>query len=134
MMPYIQGDLNSLPKEYQSYNKILQNVFIERGKVGFLTIDESPVLKNKPHRAAHAKFERALHTEGGRVQEIYAWGGGSLWGGSPLTILEKDTQILLANNIDNTCAVWGTLGTKILLKMAISVMQRPNILMKKLRF
>lgn len=106
MMPYIQGDPNSVPKEYQAYRDILRNLFIRQGDIGFLTIDESPIEKGKPHRGARAKFARALHTEAGRhPDKVYAWGGGG-WGSSHRVTLDKDVEILLANNIDNSCAVW----------------------------
>lgn len=33
------------------------------------------------------------------------WGGGG-WGRSHTTTLDHDVQILLANNLDDSCAVW----------------------------
>lgn len=41
MMPYIQGDPDSVPSAYQSYCEIIASVFIRRGDVGYFTIDES---------------------------------------------------------------------------------------------
>lgn len=109
MMPYIQGDPNSVPTEYGSYNEIIASTFIEKGQIGYLTIDESPVLKNSAHRAKRAKFGRALHTEAGwrPYSGIYCWGGGG-WGHSPAVTLEPDTKILLANNLAGSCAWWDT--------------------------
>lgn len=76
MMPYIQGDTSSLPEEYLPYFSILENLFFKKGDIGFLTIDESKVLKGKPHRGNRAKYGRALHTEVGRTPEkLYCWGG-----------------------------------------------------------
>ena len=107
MMPYIQGDPSSVPEEYRKgYEKILETTFIKRGDIGFLTIDESEAVKGSPHRGSRAKFGRALHTEAGRLpNKIYAWGGGG-WGSIHNVELERDVKILLANNVDNSCAVW----------------------------
>jgi len=107
MMPYIQGDPSSVPDEYDAYRDIIESTFIEVGRVGFLTIDESPVKKGAPHRGARAKYERPLHTEAGLRPDSgkFAWGGGG-WGSSPLVTLDRDVQILLANNLDDSCALW----------------------------
>lgn len=109
MMPYIQGDPDSLPSEYEPYFDILESIFIQPGKIGFLTIDESIASKGTPHRGDRAKFGRALHTEAGRRAHsgVYSWGGGG-WGSSPAVVLDRDTQILLANNSSKTCAIWNT--------------------------
>jgi hypothetical protein len=108
MMPYIQGDPDSLPDEYATYRDIVSNLAIKPGGVGFLTIDESVVEAGKPHRGARAKAARALHTEAGRLPgEIYAWGGqGGGWGKHHRVTLDYDVQILLANSLSGTCAVW----------------------------
>jgi hypothetical protein len=107
MMPYIQGVAESVPIEFRAgYENILNEVFLKKGDVGYLTIDESDVQKGKPHRASRAKTNRALHTEAGRHPDmVYAWGGGG-WGSSHRVTLDKDTQVLLANSIDNSCALW----------------------------
>lgn len=106
MMPYIQGDPESVPKEYAAYSEILSSTFIKNGDLGFLTIDESVAKKGTPHRGARSKTDRAIHTEAGRLPgKIYAWGGGG-WGRIHTVTLDRDVQILLANNIDNSCALW----------------------------
>lgn len=103
MMPYIQGDPSSLPTEFAVYADIIRSVFICRGDIGYLTIDESLAIGGRPHRGARAKYDRALHTEAGRhPDKIYSWG----WGSSHRVTLDIGTEILLANNISNTCAVW----------------------------
>jgi hypothetical protein len=109
MMPYIQGDSSSVPSEYAAYRDIIDSVFIRKGDLGFLTIDESPVVAGKAHRGARAKADRALHTEAGRdPNKIYCWGDGGGWGGkTPHRVtLDRDVQILLANNLNDSCAVW----------------------------
>ena len=41
MMPYIQGEPDSVPSQYHAYADILRSVFFKKGDVGYLTIDES---------------------------------------------------------------------------------------------
>lgn len=109
MMPYIQGDSASIPDEFSDYSDILEKVFIKKGDVGYLTIDESLAVAGRPHRGDRAKTDRALHTEVGRLPNmIYKWGGGGWGGGKHLVTLDRDVQVLLANNADNTCALWDT--------------------------
>src|SRR2546426_324231 len=81
MMPYIQGDPESVPREYRSgYEAILASVCVKKGDIGFLTIDESRATQGVPHRGKRARWGRALHTEAGRhPDKVYAWGGGG-WG------------------------------------------------------
>jgi hypothetical protein len=106
MMPYIQGCPESVPDEYQAYADIIESVYVKRGDIGYLTIDESVASKGKPHRGDRAKMSRALHTEAGRRPgEVYAWGGGGRGSRHNVT-LEGDVKILLANNVDNSCAIW----------------------------
>ena len=105
MMPYIQGDPNSIPREYCVYDEIMAALYLKRGDIGYLTIDESVAVRGKPHRGERAKFSRALHTEAGRhPDKLSAWGGN--WGGRDRVTLNGDVMILLANNLDDSCAVW----------------------------
>jgi hypothetical protein len=106
MMPYIQGDPESIPEEYAAYWDIVGSVFLCKGDIGFITIDESMVSAGKPHRGARAKYGRALHTEAGLdpVNKTYRWGGG--WGGSNLIRLDHSVRIAIASNLDYSCAVW----------------------------
>jgi hypothetical protein len=105
MMPYLQGDPESVPDQYAPYRQILSTVYLDPGETGYLTIDESPVSAGTAHRAYRAKFGRALHTEAGLLDGSYCW-GGPCWGGRPFVRLDPTVQILLANNIDATCALW----------------------------
>ncbi len=107
MMPYIQGEPDTVPDEYKlGYETILESVYAQRGDIGYLTIDESIARKGSPHRGARARWERALHTEAGRIPgKVYAWGGGG-WGGSPRVTLDRGVKVLLANNVDDSCAIW----------------------------
>tara|TARA_R110001583_G_scaffold88876_3_gene230003 strand:- start:1498 stop:2109 length:612 start_codon:yes stop_codon:yes gene_type:complete len=110
MMPFIQGDPSSVPADIRkNYSDILSSTFLTKGDVGFLTIDESRATKGNPHRGDRSKYGRALHTEAGVLPDkMYAWGGGGTcgWSGRPNVTLDADVQILLANNVDNSCAVW----------------------------
>jgi hypothetical protein len=106
MMPYIQGDMESIPEEYQKYADIIRNVFFKKGDIGYLTIDESIAQKGTPHRGTRSKTNRALHTEAGRIPDkVYVWGGGG-WGNVHNVTLDADVEVLLANNLNNSCAIW----------------------------
>jgi hypothetical protein len=107
MMPYVQGDPSSIPSEYSAYRDIVSTLFFRKGDIGFLTIDESPVKQGAPHRGKRARFGRALHTEAGRdpSSPLYLWGGGN-WGSNVNVLLERGVRILLANNIDDSAAIW----------------------------
>ncbi|MDB4314465.1 hypothetical protein N9955_00390 [bacterium] len=111
MMPYIQGDPSSVPEQYRKgYEDIIKNIVLDIGKIGYLTIDESLAKKGKPHRGDRSKTDRALHTEAGlHPDAMYCWGGETYgWGRGNRVTLERDTEVLLANSIDNTCAYWDT--------------------------
>lgn len=103
MMPYIQGDPDSVPKEYRPYAEIIRFQVLRAGDIGFLTIDESIAHSGKPHRGTRARTGRALHTEAGVRHSSAVWGG---WGDSEEVTLDADVQILLSNNLDDSCAIW----------------------------
>jgi len=109
MMPFIQGDSSSLPEEYKSYSQIINDNFLEKGEIGFLTIDESFVDVGKSQRGYNSKgIDRNVHIEVGRVNNKNRWGsgGGSSWGGKENTLLDDSTQVLIANNISDSCRYW----------------------------
>ncbi len=110
MMPFVQGRADSVPPELRAgYESILESVYLKAGEMGYLTIDESPVLKNNPHRGARAKHGRALHTEAGLHPDgLYQWGSKPTWGGKREVTLDPDTRILLANSLNDSCALWPT--------------------------
>jgi len=108
MMPFIQGDSNSLPKKYRSYSEIINNNFLEKGEIGFLTIDESFVNVGKSQRGYNSKgINRNVHIEVGRIGNKNRWGNS--WGGRQNTLLDDNTQVLIANNISDTCRYWDVL-------------------------
>jgi len=105
MMPYVQGDHQSVPEHIRrGYADILASVFDQMGKIGYLTIDESVAVAGNPHRGARAKHGRALHTEAGRLRGENVW--GSTWGGQPNVFLDRGVRVLLANSLDDSCAIW----------------------------
>jgi len=116
MMPFIQGDSKSLPDIYQPYADIIDNMYLENGDIGYLTIDESYVLANSSQRGYNSiGIDRNVHIEVGIHQDIYAWGGGGTstgWGRSRKTLLNKNTKVLIANSISNTCRLWDKLHMK----------------------
>jgi hypothetical protein len=112
MMPFIQGDSNSLPKAYRQYADIIESNFIEKGKMGYLTIDESFVKANTSQRGYNSfASNRNVHVEVGRNPNHNYWGdgGGGSWAGKPNTILKDDTMVLIANSISDTCRLWDTI-------------------------
>lgn len=108
MMPFIQGDASSIPKQYKYYEKIINENFLERGKVGYLTIQESFVKAGNSQRGYNSSgIRRNVHVEVGRFGDFNCWGGGGGgWGGRPSTILRDGTKVLIANSISDTCRVW----------------------------
>ncbi len=103
MMPFIQGDSKSLPNEYKSYSKIINSNYLDKGEIGFLTIDESYVKEGAAQRGYNSTgINRHVHVEVGHCSSGNRWGGG----GGYKTLLEDSTEVLIANNIDDTCRVW----------------------------
>lgn len=110
MMPFIQGDSNSLPEIYQPYSKIINDNYLEKGEVGLLTIHESFVDAGKSQRGYNSTgINRNVHIEVGRHEKLNCWGGsggGSSWGGKRKTILDDETMVLIANSVSDTCRFW----------------------------
>lgn len=110
MMPFIQGDSSSVPDIYKPYAGILENNYLEKGEIGFLTIDESFVEAGKSQRGYNSfGSNRNVHIEVGRRKDMNHWGGGgSSWGGRFKTLLDDETMVLIANNISDTCRFWNS--------------------------
>lgn len=110
MMPFIQGDPSSIPEEYKSYSDVISENYLEKGEVGHLTIDESFVKAGKSQRGYNSgNIQRNVHIEVGRNEKFNSWGGG--WGGKFNTLLDDDTEVLIANSISDTCRIWNTKET-----------------------
>lgn len=107
MMPFIQGDPNSVPDTYALYRPLLLKLVIEPGKQGYLTIDESIAEVGRPHRCTGAKFKRAIHTEATRdATGKLGWENPPTRWNDRATLLDPYTQVLLVNNVDDSCAIW----------------------------
>jgi hypothetical protein len=105
MIPFVQGDSSSLPEIYQPYAEIIDENFLEKGEIGFLTIHESFVQGGQSQRGYNsAGHKRNVHIEVGRSKESNRW--GSSWGKGSNTRLDDDTKVLIANSISGTCRVW----------------------------
>jgi hypothetical protein len=113
MMPFIQGDSSSLPDMFKPYSKIIAQNYLEKGEIGYLTIDESFVEGGKSQRGYNSKgIDRNVHIEVGRNTHGNRWGGsggGSSWGGRGKVMLDDNTKVLIANNISDTCKYWNVL-------------------------
>lgn len=109
MMPYRQGDISSVPKQYKAYYPIIEQLAIEPGERGYLTIDESIAVAGKPHRCSGAKHARAIHTEAtSDVSGNLSWDDTppKRWNDDRSTRLRSDTKVLIANSVDYSCAIW----------------------------
>ena len=113
MMPFIQGDPDSLPDGLQPYHDLVDRFALESGEVGFLTIDEKYVEAGTAQRG-YGRSDRTLHTEAcahhGRwgawkTADMASW-GSSGWGVDYTVFLDNNLQVLIGNSISNTCAVW----------------------------
>jgi len=81
MMPFIQGDSSSLPEEYKSYAKVVDDNYLEKGEIGFLTIDERFVNAGKSQRGFNSLgLNRNVHIEVGRCAELNRWEAAKLLG------------------------------------------------------
>ncbi len=88
--------------------QIIQDNYLEKGEVGFLTIHESFVESGKSQRGYNSSnIERNVHIEVGRHNDVNRW--GSSWGGHGKTLLDDNTMVLIANSISNTCRFWNTM-------------------------
>jgi len=110
MMPFIQGDSSSVPEIYKPYAKIINDNFLEKGELGFLTIHEAFVESGKSQRGFNDRgINRNVHIEVGRNEKENYWGGGgSSWGGRLKTLLDDNTMALIANSMSDTCRLWNT--------------------------
>lgn len=109
MMPYIQGDSNSLPDIYKPYADIIDNSYLQKGQIGWLTIDEGYVNAGKSQRGYNSTgIDRNVHIEVGIQRGAFCWGGSGTgtWGRSHKVTLERYTDVLIANNISDTCRIW----------------------------
>jgi hypothetical protein len=114
MMPFIQGDSRTLPDTYRHYSDIVDANYLEKGEIGYLTIDERFTEAGKSQRGFNsAGINRNVHIEVGRREKLNCWGSGGSdgdgsngWGGRFNTLLDDSTMVLIANSLSGTCKVW----------------------------
>jgi hypothetical protein len=94
MMPFIMGDMATIPEEYRHYAQMIEACNIpksEIGKVGYLTITESDVTKGESQRRGGVHVEKHPNRNWG--------GGGGAWGG-------YKGGLYMSSNVSNSCRVW----------------------------
>lgn len=111
MMPIVQGDPRTLPPELKGYSDFVERNALERGSIGFLTVDESHVQEGRSQRG-YGSSDRTLHTEACRGDGYLSWGPPS-WGGSHRVTLAPATRVIISNSVDDTCMVWDAEETEI---------------------
>lgn len=87
MMPIILGDMKSIPTELKHYMPMVKSLFTSvqpkyLNQVGYLTIDESNVLKGETHRRP------GLHVDGFYKGKAGSWGGSGPWAGARKNIIQ----------------------------------------------
>eukprot|EP00441_Pelagodinium_beii_P045430 CAMPEP_0197624386 /NCGR_PEP_ID=MMETSP1338-20131121/4047_1 /TAXON_ID=43686 ORGANISM="Pelagodinium beii, Strain RCC1491" /NCGR_SAMPLE_ID=MMETSP1338 /ASSEMBLY_ACC=CAM_ASM_000754 /LENGTH=359 /DNA_ID=CAMNT_0043194519 /DNA_START=92 /DNA_END=1171 /DNA_ORIENTATION=- len=107
MMPFIMGEKESLPDEYQHYWPMIENCDLpteEIGKVGYLTVHESFVKAGQCQRRGglHIESPGTLVDPAKYTKERYDWGCG---------IVRHDASkveggIYMANNVAGSCRLW----------------------------
>jgi len=81
MMPFIQGDALSLPDAYKPYAQIINDNYLEKGEIGFLTIHESFVENGKSQRGYNSTgINRNVHIEVGRHEKLNCCCGAERFG------------------------------------------------------
>lgn len=108
MMPFIQGRAESLPEAYAGYSGVVEDFVLpgQEGELGLITIDESMVKAGASQRG-YGAGERTIHTEACVSPAGLSWGPVvPTWGPSPFVRLSRDTRVLIANSIPDTCMVW----------------------------
>jgi len=94
MMPFVFGDLKTIPEYLQQYIDIINQCNFEKGTVCYLTVHES-VVKNTTQRRG------GVHVE---APNLLSWGGGA-WGG-----MSPNKGVYMAST-DGACQVWDEIVT-----------------------
>ena len=117
MMPFIMGDIDSIPPEYQQYAEMISACSVredEIGRIGYLSISESEVASGATQRRP------GLHTEGTDAGDGLSCHGGDSssdhgrggYSGEP-TKKKKEKKkakrfggVYMASNVDDSCVVY----------------------------
>jgi hypothetical protein len=107
MMPFIMGQRDSVPAEYQHYWPLIEKCNIPReesGKVGYLTIHESLVKEGESQRRSGLHIESPGRVQQGGVydQNRIDWGCGIV----RMDLSKVQGGIYMASNVPNSCRVW----------------------------
>jgi hypothetical protein len=109
MIPFIQGRAESLPEAYAGYGDVVERFALpgQEGELGLITIDESMVAAGASQRG-YGAGDRTIHTEACLRESLLTWGPSSpTWGDGPGFVeLERETRVLIANSIPDTCMIW----------------------------
>ena len=90
MMPFIVGDMGSLPKELAGYEDMIASCNFTQGDKAYLSVNESFLKKGECQRRP------GVHTDG---TSTVGWGGGG-WGGTSLT------KGIYVASTDGCCRLW----------------------------
>jgi len=103
MMPFVMGDPTSLPGDLRQYSGLidacLSDTESERGKIGFLTIQEGEVAAGMSQRRPGLHLETpGIAMQCGRVIHVEVhWGGGDDY---------RQGGIFTASTVAESCRVW----------------------------
>jgi hypothetical protein len=103
MMPFILGDITSLPEDLRAYAPLIEACEVEEseiGKIGYLSVMESEVKPGLSQRRGGVHVERhpATSERGG------SWGGGG-WGRGGFS-KARYGGLYVASNMSETTAIW----------------------------
>ena len=121
MMPFVIGDLNTLPGDVRAYANVIDSCELEKGAKAYLSINESIVTQGKTQRRP------GIHTDGTSAVGWGGWGGNSSsfggggtfgggahlssWGGRPTHPGwggNKRTEGIWIASSDGRCRVWNS--------------------------
>lgn len=110
MMRIIQGQPMTIPRKYAAYRPLVSQLVLQRGEEGWLTIDEAIVEEGSTHRG-YGAGERFIHTE---ACQGYSWGPSEpTWGVGNRVKVDPETQVSIANSLDDTCRVWPSITAEL---------------------
>jgi len=103
MMPFRMGDQNSLPTDLHQYWNMIETCTMrdQRGKIGFLTIQESQVEEGESQRrpGLHVEAPKVIMSVGGVLEEqVHPWGMHFGW--------RKIGGLYMGSNVGNSCRIW----------------------------
>jgi hypothetical protein len=116
MLPFVMGQRDSLPEEYQQYWNMIESCRVpasELGKIGYLTIHESLVPAGQAQRRPdlHIEAPGLVMTDGQYHGHARMWGCG-------MVEAKRDPDedrprvkggLYMASNVANSCAVYNVL-------------------------